>query len=119
MLYKLRRYARKLFIIAILIAVWAYFVYYLFSGERNVFSIVEYDKKIEYLDNKLSKLTKQKDNLSRKVSQLRPTSINSSSLEVEAKKNLGYLKEGEYLLILPEKELKGIYSETHTTFQEK
>lgn len=78
-----------------------YFLYHSFHGQRSYPNLMALNETAQHLNNDLSVLQTQREELERKVVMLRPGTINPDLLEERARLVLGY-KSADELIILSE-----------------
>ncbi|MBP9752624.1 MAG: septum formation initiator family protein [Proteobacteria bacterium] len=81
-----------------------YFAYHIFQGERGFISWIKLSKTVKQDELTLSDLNKQKEALERRVSLLKPESLDLDMLEELARKLLNYKKQDETVIYTPEKQ---------------
>ena len=86
-------------ITAILVGIFAYFLYHTIYGNRGLVAKYDLEEKISSSENELEKIREKRIELEHRVKLLRPGSLDKDMLEEEARKVLGIAKEGEEVLI--------------------
>ncbi|CAO5681772.1 MAG: hypothetical protein HEEMFOPI_00609 [Holosporales bacterium] len=81
----------------------AYFLYHIFQGERGFISWIKLSKIVKQDEMVLSDLNKHKEALERRVSLLKPESLDLDLLEELARKLLNYKKADETVIYNMEK----------------
>ena len=76
-----------------------YFSYHILNGERGILRVVALEKKIETLSQKHTSLTAEKSILERKVTMMRPGSVDKDLLEERVRLTLGYRYDNEYSIL--------------------
>jgi cell division protein FtsB len=83
-------------LIALLLMI--YFGYHIVQGERGLFSWMRLRQKITESQEHLSKIQSEKETLERRVSLLRPDSLDPDMLEERARKILNWGHPGEVII---------------------
>lgn len=83
------------------LCVLAYFGYFTLAGERSIFELSALRGQVADSSARLERLQQTRGDLEQKVRNMRPGSIDRDTLEAQARKRLGYVYEGEKV-ILPE-----------------
>ena len=90
-----RYLVRKNLVTLIGIGLFVYFSYHLILGERSLIRYMTLEKSTAELEQESFKLTHDHEQLEKKVSMLRPGSINKDLLEERARIVLGFRRPGE------------------------
>ncbi len=86
---------RKYIMIVLLLLLLFYFAYQMMNGERGILALFDLTKKHRVLDQDIKKLENQKMLLEKNIYMLKPESLNLDLLDEQARRSLGYGKEGE------------------------
>lgn len=76
-----------------------YFTYHAISGERGLLAMIELNQKVEQSKKQLDSVLSEKVTIEHKVKLLSDASIDLDMLDEQARRHLGYAKEGEIVLI--------------------
>ncbi len=90
---------KKFIVFAIIFLVITFFVT-AFFGDKGIIYVIKYNKEIENLEKEIKLLEKKKRRLEIEIELLENEKY---AVEPIARKELGYIKEGEKLLIIKEK----------------
>ena len=90
-----RYLVRKNLVTLIGIGLFVYFSYHLMLGERSLIRYMTLEKSVATLEQDSFKLAHDHEQLEKKVSMLRPGSINKDLLEERARIVLGFRRPGE------------------------
>ncbi len=92
-------FVKEHLIATICILLCLYFSYHILNGERGVLRVVALEKKIETLSQTQTSLASEKAELEKKVTMLRPGSIDKDLLEERVRLTLGYRYDNEYSIL--------------------
>lgn len=76
-----------------------YVVLFFFEGDRSMSSSEQLTTQIAAAQVRLDKVTEQRQAIERKVVALRPGSIDGDLLDEQARESLGYVKQGEIVVL--------------------
>lgn len=79
-------------------AMFLYFVYHIFQGDRGVIALMRIQKNVDMLENKRNDLLRQKGQLERNVYLLRPDSLDTDLLEERARAVLHFAHPSEVVI---------------------
>jgi len=90
-----RYLVRKNIVTLVGIGLFVYFSYHLMQGERSLMRYLALQKSVSNLELKSFELSHEQEQLEKKVSMMRPGSINKDMLEERARIVLGFRRAGE------------------------
>ena len=90
-----RYLVRKNIVTLVGIGLFVYFSYHLMAGERSMMRYISLEKSVSNLEKKSFELSHEQEQLEKKVSMMRPGSINKDLLEERARIVLGFRRPGE------------------------
>lgn len=90
-----RYIVRKNLVTLVGIGLFVYFSYHLMLGERSLIRYMSLEQQVDQLHTESFKLAHEHEQLEKKVSMLRPGSINKDLLEERARIVLGFRRPGE------------------------
>lgn len=88
----------RLSTIALIVAC-TYVGYQFLTGNRGVISFVQLTRKKHQLNKECAELLEVQNSLERKIDRLKHRSLDLDFLEEQARRNLGYTAEGEFLYL--------------------
>lgn len=91
--------SRHYLFIALGILLCSYFLYHSFQGNRSYLKLVSLDSQITSVSSELDQVKGERIALERKVTMLRPGTINADFLEERARLILGYKAPEELIII--------------------
>lgn len=77
----------------------AYFALFALEGDRGFASLQVAQRQVQEAESKLAVVKTQREAIERKVVSLRPDSIDGDLLDEEVRSNLGYVREGEIIIL--------------------
>ena len=95
--YQIRRTRGPLLALALV----GYFSYHMIQGNHGILAWKTMDIKLVEAKNKLASLQQSQQQLEKRVSLLRPSSLCTDLLEQQARKILGFTRPGEIVVIHP------------------
>lgn len=84
--------------IVVLLFVTLYFSYYLLKGEKGILSLLEKRKNLEKLHSDYNEVKLEKMDIEHQVQFLSDKTIDLDLIDELARKNLGFIKEGEIVV---------------------
>lgn len=90
--------------IVVLLFVTLYFSYYLLKGEKGILSLLEKRKTLEGIQNNYNEVKLEKMDIENQVHFLNDKTMDLDLIDELARKNLGFIKEGEIVVFDKEEE---------------
>lgn len=80
-----------------------YFLYHTVQGDRGLFAMLRMQGQLAQSEDTLRNLKSDREEMERRVQQLRPKSIDADLLDQEARRSLNFSKNKEIIILSPEK----------------
>jgi len=77
----------------------AYFAMFALEGDRGYASLQVTQRQVQEAETKLAAVKMRRETIERKVVSLRPSSIDGDLLDEEVRANLGYVRDGEIVIL--------------------
>ncbi|RJF87411.1 septum formation initiator family protein [Oleomonas cavernae] len=99
---ELRRRTRQAIVPVVAICVTGYFGYHLVQGDYGLVSWLRLSHEIEETKAQLAQVSEQREALERRVSLLRPESLDRDMIEERARVTLGFAHENDVVILNPQ-----------------
>jgi cell division protein FtsB len=99
---ELRRRTRQAIVPVVAICVTGYFGYHLVQGDYGLVSWLRLSHEIEETKAQLAQVSDQREALERRVSLLRPESLDRDMIEERARVTLGFAHENDLVILNPQ-----------------
>jgi cell division protein FtsB len=83
----------------IAISLLGYFIYHIIQGERGLLSWRQINQKIDQAQSRLAEITLEQEILERRVTLMRPDSLDPDMLEEQAREKLNFARKDEIVIL--------------------
>lgn len=83
----------------IAISLLGYFIYHIIQGERGLLSWRQINQKIDQAQSRLAETTLEQEILERRVTLMRPESLDPDMLEEQAREKLNFARKDEFVIL--------------------